>query len=189
MTEQESLQIIQSMIEKSKKQLTDNSKYFLMWGIAVFLCAILQYILLKNLQSGTQKVWLLMPILAIIHIYLSYKDRKKEKVITYNRNAIGSLWFGLGIGFFVLIFISFNVSIDIFPYLILFYGIGTFSTGRILSFKPLIFGGLTCFLLSMVIIFIQGPEKLLILALSVLLAFIIPAILLKRENTINNTHR
>ena len=66
-TEQESLLIIQQMINKSKQQLNDRSKYFLLWGIAVFGCAILQYVLLKALQPHTQRVWLLMPVPAHIH--------------------------------------------------------------------------------------------------------------------------
>lgn len=180
-TEQESLRIIQTMIERSKQQLTDRSRYFLMWGIAVMGCAITQYILLKNLQTGTQRVWLLMPILAVVQVVLSYRDRKKDRVVTFSRNAIGSLWLALGIGFFILAFFSSRMSFDMFPFLILFYGIGTFVTGRILEFRPLIFGGIACFILSVGIVYIEGPEKLLVLALSVLVSYVIPAILLKRQ--------
>lgn len=180
-TEQESLAIIQEMINKSKKQLTDRSKYFMMWGVAVFACAIIQYFLLRNLQPHTQMVWLSMPVLAVIQLFLSIRDRKKEKVLSHNTAAIGSVWLALGISFFILAFLSSRISFDMFPFLILLYGIGTFITGRIIQFKPLIFGGLACFILCVLITYIEGPEKLLILALSVLLSYIIPGILLKRE--------
>ncbi len=180
-TEQESLAIIQEMINKSKKQLTDRSKYFMMWGVAVFACAIIQYFLLRNLQPHTQMVWLSMPVLAVIQLFLSIRDRKKEKVLSHNTAAIGSVWLALGISFFILAFLSSRISFDMFPFLILLYGIGTFITGRIIQFKPLIFGGLACFILCVLITYVEGPEKLLILALSVLLSYIIPGILLKRE--------
>ncbi|MFN8261826.1 MAG: hypothetical protein U0X41_12885 [Chitinophagales bacterium] len=180
-TEQESLAIIQEMINKSKKQLTDRSKYFMMWGVAVFACAIIQYFLLRNLQPHTQMVWLSMPVLAVIQLSLSIRDRKKEKVLSHNTAAIGSVWLALGISFFILAFLSSRISFDMFPFLILLYGIGTFITGRIIQFKPLIFGGLACFMLCVLITYVEGPEKLLILALSVLLSYIIPGILLKRE--------
>ncbi len=180
-TEQESLAIIQEMINKSKKQLTDRSKYFMMWGVAVFACAIIQYFLLRNLQPHTQMVWLSMPVLAVIQLFLSIRDRKKEKVLSHNTAAIGSVWLALGISFFMLAFLSSRISFDMFPFLILLYGIGTFITGRIIQFKPLIFGGLACFILCVLITYVEGPEKLLILALSVLLSYIIPGILLKRE--------
>lgn len=180
-TEQESLAIIQEMINKSKKQLTDRSKYFMMWGVAVFACAIIQYFLLRNLQPHTQMVWLSMPVLAVIQLFLSIRDRKKEKVLSHNTAAIGSVWLALGISFFILAFLSSRISFDMFPFLILLYDIGTFITGRIIQFKPLIFGGLACFILCVLITYVEGPEKLLILALSVLLSYIIPGILLKRE--------
>lgn len=180
-TKQESLAIIQEMINKSKKQLTDRSKYFMMWGVAVFACAIIQYFLLRNLQPHTQMVWLSMPVLAVIQLFLSIRDRKKEKVLSHNTAAIGSVWLALGISFFILAFLSSRISFDMFPFLILLYGIGTFITGRIIQFKPLIFGGLACFMLCVLITYVEGPEKLLILALSVLLSYIIPGILLKRE--------
>ena len=180
-TEQESLDIIQQMINKSKKQLTDRSKYFMMWGVAVFACAIVQYLLLKNLQTSTQRVWLAMPVLAIVQLFMSIQDRKKEKVVSHNTAAIGSVWLALGISFFILAFLSFRISFEIFPFLILFYGIGTFITGRIIHFKPLVWGGIACFILSILITYIDGAEKLLILALSVVVSYIIPGILLKRE--------
>lgn len=180
-TEQESLAIIQQMINKSKKQLTDRSTYFMMWGIAVFVCAIIQYFLLKNLQPHTQMVWLSMPVLAVLQLFLSIRERKKEKVLSHNTAAIGSVWLALGISFFILAFLSSRISFDMFPFLILFYGIGTFITGRIIQFKPLIFGGIACFILCILITYVEGPEKLLILALSVLVSYIIPGILLKKE--------
>jgi cobalamin biosynthesis protein CobD/CbiB len=72
-TQQESLAIIQQMIDKTKQKLNDNSKFFFLWGFAVFICAITQYVMLKMLLLNTQKVWIAMPIIAIIHIILAIK--------------------------------------------------------------------------------------------------------------------
>lgn len=188
-TEQESLAIIQSMIAKTKQQLNDSSKFFFLWGFAVLVCSIAQYIMLKMLMINTQQVWIAMPIIAIIHIIIAVKDQKIKLVKTHNDIAIQSLWTALGMSFFILAFLSFRISFNIFPFLILFYGIGTFITGRIIQFKPLIIGGIACFILCVVITFIDGPEQLLILALSVVVSYIIPGILLKREfkNQQNNS--
>lgn len=180
-TEQESLAIIQQMINKSKQQLNDRSKFFFLWGFAVLICAVAQYIMLKMLLTHTQQVWLAMPLIAIIHIVIVLKQQKKEKATTHNNIAISALWTALGISFFMLAFFSSRMSFNIFPFLILFYGIGTFVTGRIIQFKPLIFGGIACFFLSILITYIDGAEQLLILALSVVVSYIIPGILLKRE--------
>jgi len=182
-TEQESLAIIQEMIGKSRQQLVDRSKYFFMWGFAVLGCAILQYVLLKinPERHDTDKVWVLMPVLAVIHFVMAFKDRKQEKVITHTTNATGALWLALGIGFFILAFLATRLSFEILPLLILFYGIGTFVTGKIIQFTPLVFGGISCFILSVAVTYVHGPEQLLILALSVTTSYIIPGILLKKE--------
>ncbi|MBK9793724.1 MAG: hypothetical protein IPP60_11710 [Sphingobacteriales bacterium] len=186
-TEQESLAIIQQMIAKSKQQLIDRSKFFFLWGFAVLICAVAQYVMLKMNVLKSDEVWLAMPIIAIIHIYIAAKEQKRVKIISHNTIAIGSLWMGLGVAFFALAFLSHRsyvntgTALDVLPLLILFYGIGTFVTGRILQFKPLIFGGLACFLLCILVTYIDGPEQLLILALSVVVSYIIPGIILKKE--------
>jgi hypothetical protein len=122
-----------------------------------------------------------MPILAILQLFLSLQDRKKEKVVSYNTQAIGSVWIALGISFFILAFLSSRISFSMFPFLILFYGIGTFITGRIIQFKPLVLGGIANFILCILITYVDGPEQLLVLALSVLVSYIIPGFLLKRD--------
>jgi hypothetical protein len=188
-TEQESLAIIQGMIAKTKQHLNDRSKFFFLWGFAVLVCSIAQYIMLKKQMINTQQVWIAMPIIAIIHIMIAVKDSKTKQLKTHNDMAIQSLWTALGISFFLLAFLSFRISFNIFPFLILFYGIGTFVTGKIIQFKPLIVGGIACFILSILITYITGPEQLLILALSIVVSYIIPGILLKREfkNKQNNS--
>lgn len=179
--ETESIEIIQSMITKSKQKLVDNSTFFFLWGFAVLICALIQYFMLKLYLLHTQQVWLAMPVIAIIHIWIAVKQQKKQKHTTHNDIALQSLWIALGIGFFLLAFFSTKMSFNIFPFLILFYGMGTFATGKIIQFKPLIFGGIGSFILSVLILYIEGAEQLLILALSVVLSYIIPGLLLKRE--------
>lgn len=185
--EQESLAIIQQMIDKSKQQLIDRSKFFFLWGFAVLICAVAQYVMIKMNVLKSDEVWLAMPLIAIIHIYIAVKEQKKVKVLSHNTSSIAALWTGLGMAFVALAFLSHRsfintgTPLDVLPLLILFYGIGTFVTGRILQFKPLIYGGLICFVLSILVTYIDGPEQLLILALSVVVSYIIPGILLKKE--------
>lgn len=179
--EHESLAIIQQMIDKSKERIVDNSLYFYMWGFAVSICAITQYILLKMLFTRTQYVWLLMPFMAIVHVWIAIKREKTALRKTHHDFAIQSVWMALGIAFFIIVGLSFQVSFNLFSFLILLYGIGTFTTGSIIQFTPLIMGGCVCFILCVLINFIDGPEQLLILALSVIAAYIIPAYLLQQD--------
>jgi hypothetical protein len=66
------------------------------------------------------------------------------------------------------------------------YGIPTFLSGVILKFKPLSTGGFICWFLAVAAMFIPYEYQLLLLALAVACAWIIPGYLLrskfKKEN-------
>ena len=179
-TEQESLVIIQQMMNKTKEQLFDNSNLFLLWGFAAFICTVTQYILIKINIQNSEAVWIAMPIIAVIHIYIVIKQRSKIKVQTYNGNAISALWTAIGFAFISIVFFA-SQKINILPTIILLYAIGTFVTGKIIDFKPLVIGGSICFLLSIVIAFIKDENHLLIMAAAILISYIIPGFLLKKE--------
>ena len=44
---EQSLQVIQSMIQKAKQDVVKNSFYFLLWGWLVFITALLNFVLMK----------------------------------------------------------------------------------------------------------------------------------------------
>ena len=179
-TEQESLVIIQQMMNKTKEQLFDNSNLFLLWGFAAFICTVTQYILIKINIQNSEAVWIAMPIIAVIHIYIVIKQRSKIKVQTYNGNAISALWTAIGFAFISIVFFA-SQKINILPTIILLYAIGTFVTGKIIDFKPLVIGGSISFLLSIAIAFIKDENQLLIMATAILISYIIPGFLLKKE--------
>lgn len=179
-TEQESLVIIQQMMNKTKEQLFDNSNLFLLWGFAAFICTVTQYILIKINIQNSEAVWIAMPIIAVIHIYIVIKQRSKIKVQTYNGNAISALWTAIGFAFISIVFFA-SQKINILPTIILLYAIGTFVSGKIINFKPLVFGGYISFLLSIAIAFIKDENQLLIMAAAILISYIIPGFLLKKE--------
>ena len=78
---QESLRIIQSMINKTKDTVAADSFYFLLWGWLTFICCIAAYILKVYLQFPYHYyVWFLMPVGGIISGIYGMKQSKKEKV-------------------------------------------------------------------------------------------------------------
>ena len=83
MSGQESLQIIQQMIGQAKRQYSDDSFNYLLWGWLVFIASLGQYILAYVGFAQPAIVWLLMPLGAVISTIYNYKANKKEKVKTY----------------------------------------------------------------------------------------------------------
>ncbi len=62
------------------------------------------------------------------------------------------------------------------------YGLGTFVSGGILKFKPLIFGGIFSWVIAIVALFIPEIYSLLMVSLSVIVAYLIPGYMLKSRN-------
>lgn len=181
---QESLRIIQSMINKTKDTVAADSFYFLLWGWLTFICCIAAYILKVYLQFPYHYyVWLLMPVGGIISGIYGMKQSKKEKVKTFVGEAIGYLWIALAFSFFLLAIINAltNAWQTAFTYYILLYAIGTFVTGNLLQFKPLVIGGIINFILAAVSVKFGYDLQLLIGGLAILCSYIIPGYLLKAQ--------
>jgi len=95
------------------------------------------------------------------------------------------VWTGIGISFFVLSFIITNAEggwINAWPFFILFYGLGTFISGRILKFSPLVIGGIFNWILAIVCTYIDFDYQLLVAAAAILTSYIIPGYLLRSNN-------
>ena len=179
---QESLQLIQSMIAKSKDNLGKNNFYFLLWGWVTFLAIIAQF-LLKVVFKWEHHyfVWLVVIPTMIITIIYSSQKAKRLMVRTYIGESMSSLWMGIGISFFVLSFIISNSQQGWFfayPFFILFYGLGTFVSGRILKFSPLVIGGIINWVLAILCVYVDFDYQLLIAAAAILTSYIIPGHLL-----------
>lgn len=184
---EESLRLIQSMITKTKDSVAVDSFYFLFWGWLVFTCCVVEYVLMVCFQYPNHSfVWWTMPIGGVISGIYSARQAKQKKSMTYIEEALSYLWIAIGMAFFVMVFI--NVISDAwktaFTYYILMYALGTFVSGRLIRFKPLVIGGLINFILAAVSIKFNFANQLLIGALALLISYIIPGHLLRiRHNT------
>ncbi len=179
---QESLQLIHSMINKTKANLRTNRVYFLLWGWVSFIAIISQFILKVVLRYERHYlVWLLTIPAAIITIIYTIRARKDLGVKTYIGESMSHLWTGIGISFFILSLIISSTNggwNNAWPFFILFYGLGTFVSGRILQFSPLIIGGVFNWGLAIASIYVDFDYQLLLAAAAILTSYIIPGYLL-----------
>jgi hypothetical protein len=66
---------------------------------------------------------------------------------------------------------------------LILYGIGTFTSGRLIEFRPLVLGGLFAFAMSIVCLFAEGSYTYLALAVAIFGSYIIPGHLLLKADT------
>lgn len=182
---EQSLQLIQSMISKTKQDMSDNSIYFLVWGWITFIACTGQFVL-KNIVNYEQhyQVWLLVVIGVVFSIWYGMKKEKKERVKTYMGESMKYLWIGMGISYFVLSMILSKIGWGsaVFPFFIMLYGLGTFVSGGFLKFRPLIIGGIIAWVLAIGAAYVEYDYQMLFGAIAILISYIIPAYMLRQKN-------
>ena len=193
MTEQESLAVIKEMIDRTRTNFKDQSFYYLMWGWLVVGAVIVQAILFNQESEYHWIVWPIMGLCGGIAsgIYGS-KQEKKAGRKTHMDNAMMYVWLGFVIYLIVVLLLSATGKFGpdgwktSFVLIMGLYGLGTFISGGMLKFKPLIYGGIASFVLVALTVFIPSivasfNGALMMLAASIIVSYLIPGYLLKRS--------
>ena len=180
---QQSLLVIQSMINKTKTQLGNNTFYLLLWGWLVFSACLLQYFLLVFIKYPKHYyAWFLMGIGVIASIIHASRSRRTQKIKTYVGESMGVLWTGMGIAFFTLWIILMQAGWQYaFPLYILMYATATFISGGILQFRPLQVGGAICWGLAVAASYVSYQNQILFTAGAILVSYLVPGYLLKSK--------
>ncbi len=182
---EQSLQLIRTMINKTKRSMSDKSIYFLVWGWITFVACISQFVLKHIFQYEKHYlVWTLMIIGIVFSIYQGRKEEKTIRAKTYVDESMKHLWAGMAISFFVLSMILSRLGWGtvVFPFFIMLYGLGTFISGSIIKFRPLIIGGISAWALAVGAAYVGYDYQILFGAAAILISYIIPAYMLRSRN-------
>ena len=200
LTEQESLALITQMIKKAKDSCHNTGITSIMWGAVIAVCSLVK---LSELQFDYRfpfDIYLLALVAVIPQVFISIREKKKRKVKSYDDVFMDYLWLGFGISIFLLIFINnslyheisgyknpagqsaVNVLYEyISPLFLLLYGMPTFVSGVSMKFKPMIFGGILCWVCCIIAIYTPIKIDLLLTAFSAVFAWLIPGIIMEKD--------
>lgn len=188
--ENESLKTIQAMIESAKAEMKDDGFFYLLWGYLVFIASLSNFFLLYNLHpSKAALVWsVIMSAGWIFTIIRVIRKEKRITVRTHVHKVMSYLWGGFTISLILVLFMTLQKHHDLLnPIIILLYAMATFVSGGVLKFRPLIIGGIIAWCFAIASFYAEANIQLLLVAISVLIAYIIPGHILKK--TINsNSH-
>jgi hypothetical protein len=183
---EDSLSLIHSMINRTRSNLGSNRFYFLFWGWVAFAALVTQFTLKVVFEYAHHyQVWWVIPPAVVITLIYSSKHRSNG-ARSYVGESMGALWMGIGISFFVLSVLIAQLRggfLNAYPFYILFYGLGTFISGRLLRFKPLVIGGIINWVLAMACPFVPYDYQMLLTAGALLCSYIVPGYLLGRNKT------
>ena len=177
----QSIEIIETMLRESKKSLHRNSFYFLIWGLLLVPAGIAEYYLF-----GTDRFWLIWPVVGIIGGLIStiygIKEGKRTGVETASDRIYSYTW---GAFIFTLIFIIVYTQLNNLPphaMILMLAGMATFISGGIAKFNPFIYGGIALGTGAIMCAFlIDVPYHGLVFAGSILLGYVIPGFILRKQ--------
>ena len=182
---EQSLQIIQTMIAKTRKDFSDRSHYFLLWGWSALIASLAQYILKAHYNYPRHYlVWWITAGCVIATVAFYIRDNKKRIVKTYVSENLKNVWGAIAITFFVLnmIFVKFGF-VYCYPFFITLYGAGAFLSGMILRYTPLVVGGIIGWSLAIASIWFIFDTQILFAALAILSCYIVPGHMLRIKYT------
>jgi|SRR6478672_8102899 hypothetical protein len=188
LSQQESLLLIEQMIQAAKKEQKDDGTSWIVWGWMLFLASILT---IANVHFGwynTFFFWNLFGVASLI-IFLYQASRflflkRPQKVRTYTNDLFGRLNAGFFISL-ILIIVGMNIGVPVtkgFPLLISLYAFWILIYGSALNFRPSIIGAYITWGFAIAAMFVKTFELVMVMhALGVLFGYIIPGHIAHKE--------
>ena len=179
---QDSLTLIESMINKARNRFSENGHLYLLWGWVVLICSSVSFISLYLYKDYRLfPVWFLTWAAVIYQFIYLFRKKKEERVKTYTDEISASVWLVFVVmgGLLAVILARTNNQSLFNTVLLILYGMPTFLSGVILKFNPLKVGALVCWLLAFISSMIPNEFSFLLLAIAVVTAWIVPGYLLR----------
>lgn len=189
LTPEESYEIINKAIANFKMNYRESAYVFLLWGWILTLASISNFIILRMLSSweawehkgflilGNWVVFILIG--SIILYFIVRKEKKEKKVYSQIDKFIDKLWWVTAASFIIAIILCFRLELEPPSLMLLVAGIATTTTGLVIRFKPLIFGGMSFFLFSIASTFVTNEYLALVVSAALICGYLIPGYFLK----------
>ncbi len=204
MTEQESLQLISDMINKAKNSYHDSGTGPILWGSVITLCSIVTFLQIHYRFDLPFDIWLLTLIAIVPQVFIVIRENKKKKARPHDETLMDTVWICFGISVFLLIFINANIISRLNPvfvqyiettgnipefnyssfttsFFLLLYGIPTIITGACRNFRPMLLGGIICWICCVLSVYTKIEADMLLTAAAAVAAWLVPGILLRRK--------
>jgi hypothetical protein len=182
MTGEESLRIITEMINKTKVNISQGSFHLLFWGWLIFACSLSEFLLMRFTEvTHPYYVWFsVIPGVFVSMIY-GYIKGRKARVRTYADGIYMWTWMGFLCAAIVLFIVHSKTMDTVAPYILLLAGFPTFVSGFIIKFRPLIIGGISFWIIALIIQFAGLSIAPLGVPVAMLTGYLIPGYMLKNK--------
>lgn len=100
----EDLQIIKTMLEKTRKTTAESGTLFIVWGVLISLALIGNFVLGSlKLYRWEWLNWIAMSVVGwVVTVIFSIRRQRSEKVTTYFQISARHIYFSCGVGFLLV---------------------------------------------------------------------------------------
>lgn len=162
LTEKESLEVITSMIARTKARYLGSGNILLMWGYLAVFSSILVWILLAATQQNVWNwLWFAIPVIGMpLTSIMARREKRTDGVVTYYDKITSHLWSIFGVSEIVLTLICLGFSLiggikcwtAMIVYTIIAAPFAEIAQGLIVKEKSLTWGGIVGLAIGMVLV-------------------------------------
>lgn len=162
LTEKESLEVITSMIARTKARYLGSGNILLMWGYLAVFSSILVWILLAATRQNVWNwLWFAIPVIGMpLTSIMARREKRTDGVVTYSDKITSHLWSIFGVSEIVLTLICLGFSLiggikcwtAMIVYTIIAAPFAEIAQGLIVKEKSLAWGGIVGLAIGMVLV-------------------------------------
>ena len=210
LTEKESLDLINEMINKAKNHFHESGASAILWGSVVGIAGLVSFAeMYWGFYIGFD-IWLLVLAAIIPQVFIAVRENKRRKVVTHTEAAIDAAWLAYGVSIFAIVFYlnivprvtdkflaaegmsliknAANGTTETIHYfvpsygslLLLLYAIPTLATGIAHKFYPMFWAAILCYVFFIISCFTPSAYDMLLNGLAGIFNWLIPGLILRR---------
>jgi Flp pilus assembly protein TadB len=184
-SEEESWQLIQQMIQVAKEEHQESGIGWLLWGWQLFAASVLSVVLAYlEWWNYISWVWTGMLLLGVIIYTFSRARRREQQVVkTYVQEMLQKFGTAFFISLFVMVAASFISKASFaFGYFYVLYAFWMYIRGSAIRFRPLIIGAVVNWAAAIAIFMIKDFKyDMMVSAVAVLVGYLIPGYMLRAK--------
>jgi hypothetical protein len=200
LTEQESLLIIQQMINRAKSNFVDTGIGPILWGVVITVCSLVQAAKIYYDFEMSFDIWWLALFALVPQVFISINERKERKAKGWDDDILSYVWTCFGIAVFVVNFINNRLSMELAPaidtyraagneiqsswsfascFLLLVFGFPTIITGAARKQRWMLAGGIFCWVSAIAATFTPTYVDFVLMAFAAALSWLIPGLMIR----------
>jgi hypothetical protein len=184
MTGEESLKVITAMINKTRVNVTQSSFHLLFWGWLILACSLSEFLLYKFTDfANAWYIWFFVVPGVFVSMIYGFTKGRKASVHTYAEGIYVWVWMAFFIASVVLFIVHSSQMESVSKYILLIAAMPTFISGIVLKFKPLIWGGVSMWVLALAAHFGGDTISGLAVPVAMVTGYLIPGYLLRRTGS------